>query len=76
MKHVVLYVGHTHVQAILDQKKLTGLAGGVRYSRLPYSTYLYLDFHLFHEKAKRTQQGDLLLLMASLGFKELCFCKL
>ena len=24
---------------------------------LPYSTYLYLDFHLFHDKAKRTQQG-------------------
>ena len=30
-------------------------------SWLPYSTYLYLDFHLlFHDKAKRTQQGDLL----------------
>ena len=30
---------------------------------LPYSTYLYLNFHLlfeFHDKAKRTQQGDLL----------------
>ena len=26
-------------------------------SWLPYSTYLYLDFH---DKAKRTQQGDLL----------------
>ena len=31
MKHVVLYVGHMYiVQAILDQKNLTGLAGGVR----------------------------------------------
>ena len=29
-------------------------------SRLPYSTYLHLDFHLFHDKAKRTQQGNLL----------------
>ena len=38
-------------------------------SWLPYSTYLYLDFHLcvclcvsfvFHDKAKRTQQGNLL----------------
>ena len=30
-------------------------------SWLPYSTYLYLDFHLlFHDKAKRTQQGYLL----------------
>ena len=28
MKHEVLFVGH--VQAILDQKKLTRLAGGVR----------------------------------------------
>ena len=33
-----------------------------RPSWLPYSTYLYLDFHLFvfHDKAKRTQQGNLL----------------
>ena len=36
------------------------------HSWLPYSTYLYLDFHLFHEKIyniwyyKRTQQGNLL----------------
>ena len=30
-------------------------------SWLPYSTYLYLDFHLFHDKAKRTQQGNLLI---------------
>ena len=29
-------------------------------SWLPYSTYLYLDFHLFHDEAKRTQQGNLL----------------
>ena len=29
-------------------------------SWLPYSTYLYLDFHVFHDKAKRTQQGNLL----------------
>ena len=30
-------------------------------SWLPYSTYMYLDFHLlFHDKAKRTQQGNLL----------------
>ena len=30
-------------------------------SWLPYSTYLYLDFHLlFHDKTKRTQQGNLL----------------
>ena len=30
---------------------------------MSYSTYLYLDFHLlfvFHDKAKRTQQGNLL----------------
>ena len=27
---------------------------------MPYSSFLYLDFHLFHDKAKRTQQGDLL----------------
>ena len=26
----------------------------------PYSIYLYLGFHLFHDKAKRTQQGNLL----------------
>ena len=32
-------------------------------SWLPYSTYLYLDFHLFHDKAKRTQQGNLPLLV-------------
>ena len=32
----------------------------VHVSWLPYSTYLYLDFHLFHDKAKRTQQGNLL----------------
>ena len=31
-----------------------------RGSWLPYSTYLYLDFHLFHDQAKRKQQGDLL----------------
>ena len=29
MKHVVLYVGHLY-KPILDQKNLTGLAGGVR----------------------------------------------
>ena len=29
-------------------------------SWLSNSTYLYLDFHLFHDKAKRTQQGNLL----------------
>ena len=29
-------------------------------SWLPYSTYLYLDFHFFHDKAKRTQQRNLL----------------
>ena len=29
-------------------------------SWLPYSTYLYLGFYLFHDKAKRTQQGNLL----------------
>ena len=28
---------------------------------MPYATYLYLDFHfLFHDKAKRTQVGNLL----------------
>ena len=33
----------------------------VRPSWLPYSTYMYLDFHLlFHDKTKRTQQGNLL----------------
>ena len=29
-------------------------------SRLLYSTYLYLDFHLFHDKPKRKQQGNML----------------
>ena len=29
-------------------------------NRLPDSFYLYLDFHFFHDKAKRTQQGNLL----------------
>ena len=33
-------------------------------SWLPYSTSLYLDFHLFHEKAERTQQGNLLIVAA------------
>ena len=28
-------------------------------SWLPYSTYLYLDFHVFHDKAERTWQGNL-----------------
>ena len=32
-------------------------------SWLPYSTYVYLDFHLFHDKAKRTQQENLLLFL-------------
>ena len=30
-------------------------------SWLPDSTHLFLDFHLFHDKAKRTHQGNLLL---------------
>ena len=29
-------------------------------SWLPSSTYIYLDFQLFHDKAKRTQLGNLL----------------
>ena len=32
--------------------------GADRSSWLPYSSYLYLDFNLFHDKAKRTQQGQ------------------
>ena len=37
----------------------------IHVSWLPYSTYLYLDFHLlycvvFHDKAEITQQGNLL----------------
>ena len=34
------------------------IVGAICPSRLPYSTYLYLDFHLFNEKAKKTQQGN------------------
>ena len=44
----------------LTREMIKKLQGWPTTSWLPYSTYLYLDFHLFHDKAKRTQQGDLL----------------
>ena len=50
------------------------------YNWLPYSTYLYLDFHLFlfvfHDKAKRTQQGNLLVSMlhCSWLYVHVCYC--
>ena len=48
-------------KATLDVKTFEGdFAEWVMSSWLPYSTYLYLDFHLFHDKGKRTQQGNLL----------------
>ena len=38
---------------------------------MPYSTYLYLDFHLlFRDKAKRTQQGNLLHFHGQDGVKD------
>ena len=49
-------------------------------SWLPYSTYLHLDFHLFlfvfHDKAKRTQQGNLLVSMlhCSWLYVHVCYC--
>ena len=46
-----------YMQALLNTHPLVTMYT----SWLPYSTYLYLDFHLlFHDKAKRTQQGNLL----------------
>ena len=60
----------TVVSQQVSQRGLVGIGIGPRPwylewgwgwdSWLPYSTYLYLDFHLFHDKAKRTQQGDML----------------
>ena len=46
-----------YMQALLNTHPLVTMYT----SWLPYSTYLYLDFHLlFYDKAKRTQQGNLL----------------
>ena len=43
-----------------------------RGSWLPYSTYLYLDFHLFHDQAKRTQQVNLLGKGGSCSLQKMC----
>ena len=46
---------------IAGRRRLQGdRVSGVMPSWLPNSTYLHLDFHLFHDKAERTQQGNLL----------------